>query len=250
MPRYRIRTSLRRRYPGGRLSKHTGESLDFLELRGYSPGDDPRFVDWRAYARSGRLYTRVWQGEERARFSLWLDGSASMNLWGKLDYARQVARVLLEAALPEETYWLSPAGPRRLRHPPPGPALTADDAGPLAAAKRLARARGQVIMLTDALDEGDWPAFFRSLSPRRPVLVQILASEELEPPEIELEWRDVESGAVKRVGAREVAAWRAGLEEHLRTLARAAGRYGGYVHLRVGEEIVPALVRQRLLEWR
>jgi uncharacterized protein (DUF58 family) len=250
VPRYRIRTSLRRPYPGGRKSQRPGESLDFLELRGYVPGDDPRFVDWKAYARSGRLYTRVWQGEERARFTLWLDGSASMSLFGKSDYAVEVARVLLAAALPDETHLFSSSGIRRVRSPLEIKTLAPDARGPLAAAPSLARAKGQLILISDGLEPGDWPRFFSRLAAHRPLLVHVLAPAELEPPTVEAEWRDVESGARKRVGPAEVAAYRHALQEHLELLAKSASAHGGYAHLRVGEPVVTALRRQGVLEWR
>ncbi|WP_287408500.1 DUF58 domain-containing protein [Oceanithermus sp.] len=250
MFRYRIRTTLRRPLPGGRKSRRAGESLDFMELRGYTPGDDPRFVDWKAYARTGRLYTRVWEGEERARFTLWLDGSPSMELHGKRAYAREVARVLLAAALPDETHALTPGGLRRLRRPSEHDRLEADPRGPMAALGELVRARGQLVLITDALDEGDWSAFLRRLAPRRPLLVQVLAPEELDPPRREAEWRDVETGRRQRVDAAGLAAWRTALEAHLRALHRLAAAQGGYAHLRVGEAVVPALRRQGVLEWR
>lgn len=250
MFRYRIRTSLRRPLPGGRKSRRAGESLDFMELRGYTPGDDPRFVDWKAYARTGRLYTRVWEGEERARFTLWLDGSPSMDLHGKRAYAREVARVLLAAALPDETFALDESGPRRLREPAEHARLAPDPRGPMAALGELRRARGQLVLVTDALDEGDWAGFFRSLAPRRPILIQVLAPEELEPPPRGAEWRDVETGTRVRVDRATLAAWRVALAAHLHALHRLAAEQGGYAHLRVGEAIVPALRRQGVLEWR
>ena len=250
MFRYRIRTSLRRPLPGGRTSRRAGESLDFMELRGYAPGDDPRFVDWKAYARSGRLYTRVWQGEERARFTFWLDGSASMNLFGKLAYAREVLRVLLAAAFPDQVYALGPDALRRLHRPTALEAVAPDPAGPLAALPRLLRARGQPVLLSDGLDEGDWTGFFRSLARKRPIFIQILAPPELNPPPRAAEWRDVESGERRRAGPAEAAAYRAALRRHVSVLRESAGAHGGYAHLRVGEEIIPALRRQRVLEWR
>ncbi|HGY09793.1 MAG TPA: DUF58 domain-containing protein [Oceanithermus profundus] len=250
MFRYRIRTPLRRPQPGGRKSRRAGESLDFMELRGYAPGDDPRFVDWKAYARTGRLYTRVWEGEERVRFTLWLDGSPSMRLFGKEDFAREVARVLLAAALPDETHALGAGSLRRLRSPLELRRYAADARGPAAARTELAHARGQLLLVTDGLDETDWAALLRRLAPRRPLLVQVLAPEELDPPPRAEEWRDVETGERVHVDAAALRAWRKALAAHLRTLQRAAAAYGGYAHLRVGEPIVPALRRQGVLEWR
>ena len=35
-------------------SPYHGFSVEFSEYRQYSPGDDPRYLDWRLYARSDR----------------------------------------------------------------------------------------------------------------------------------------------------------------------------------------------------
>ena len=250
MPRYRIRTPLRRPLPGGRKNRRSGESLDFMELRGYTPGDDLRFVDWKAYARSGRLYTRVWEGEERTRFSFFFDTSASMGLWGKGQYAGRILDTLIKAALPEETYLLTAKGPVHVRRPREYEHLLRDAPKNVFAAGSLQKAKGQLLIISDALDQGDWAALARRLQKHSPVLVHILASQEIEPPPREAEWRDVESGARKRVGRPEITRYRAGIQKHLASLRKAFRRYGDYVGLLVGDEIIPSLRRQKLLEWR
>jgi uncharacterized protein (DUF58 family) len=61
-----------------------GRALEFAEHRPYQPGDEPRLVDWRAYARFDRLYLKQHE-EERARtVTILVDGSASMD-WGDAD---------------------------------------------------------------------------------------------------------------------------------------------------------------------
>src|SRR5207244_6998621 len=75
----------------------------FADYRAYAPGDDPRLVDWRAYARLDRLYLKQFE-EERARtVTLLIDVSASLD-WGegaahKGRYARQLAAALAWIAL-------------------------------------------------------------------------------------------------------------------------------------------------------
>lgn len=61
-----------------------------------------RRVHWRAYAKTGRLFTRLETAPERARFRIYLDQSPSMRLHGKLPYAREVAALLLRIARQED----------------------------------------------------------------------------------------------------------------------------------------------------
>ncbi len=76
---------------GMHRSPHRGASAIFKEHREYRPGDDPRLIDWRAYARSDRYAIKYFEHETQMRGHLALDVSASMD-WGsgettKLDYA-------------------------------------------------------------------------------------------------------------------------------------------------------------------
>ena len=51
---------------GRHTSRMRGRGLDFEELRGYLPGDDPRTIDWKVTARTGKPHVRVYT-EERDR---------------------------------------------------------------------------------------------------------------------------------------------------------------------------------------
>ena len=44
-------------------SPYHGFSVEFSEYREYSPGDDPRFLDWRLFARSDRYYVKRFEDE-------------------------------------------------------------------------------------------------------------------------------------------------------------------------------------------
>ncbi len=57
-----------------------GSSIDFQDHRPYVPGDDPRHIDWAAYARSGQTIMKLYREEVSPRLDLVLDGSASMSL--------------------------------------------------------------------------------------------------------------------------------------------------------------------------
>jgi len=79
-------------------SPYHGFSVEFSEYRQYSPGDDPRFVDWRVFARSDRYYIKQFEDETNVRCYLVVDMSASMaygsNSVTKAEYARTLAATL------------------------------------------------------------------------------------------------------------------------------------------------------------
>jgi uncharacterized protein (DUF58 family) len=75
-----------------------GFSQEFAEYRPYSPGDDPRRVDWNVFARTERIYLKRYHGETNTLVTLLLDCSASMRYSShaltKLDYARYLCASL------------------------------------------------------------------------------------------------------------------------------------------------------------
>jgi len=237
--RYRIRTRPTQPYAGERTHAVPGRGLEFYELRGYVQGDEPRFIDWRAYARSGRLYTRIFQAEAPVRFTFFLDGSKSMHLYGKQAYAERVARLLVELARPEGAFWWGGGRYRgQLDWAEQGPAMLLQHPRP----------RGVTVLLTDGLDETDWSRLLQRL--RRVVLVQIMAPEELAPSFAEALLHDVEVDQRMEVGRAEIQGYQKALENHLLRLRTMARRLGSYALLRVGEPVVPALIRQGVLEER
>ena len=56
----------------------TGSSIDFQDHRPYVPGDDPRHIDWNAYARSGHYSMKLYREEVRPHADLVVDTSRSM----------------------------------------------------------------------------------------------------------------------------------------------------------------------------
>src|SRR5437867_9512336 len=44
-------------------SPYHGFSVEFTEYRQYSPGDDPRYLDWRLYARTDRYFIKKFEDE-------------------------------------------------------------------------------------------------------------------------------------------------------------------------------------------
>ncbi|GIW24147.1 DUF58 domain-containing protein [Meiothermus sp.] len=239
MTRYRIRTRPTQPFAGERTQAVPGRGLEFYELRGYAQGDEPRFIDWRAYARTGRLYTRIFQAEAPARFNFFLDGSPSMKLLGKQPYAERVLRLLAECAKPEGAFlW---GGGRYRGRPAPvaeGPSVLLG----------LPRPKGVTVLITDGLDELDWSRLLQKL--RHVVLVQVMAPEELSPSFAEALLHDVEVGSRMEVGTLEIRGYQEALEKHLVRLKTTARRLGSYALLRVGEPIVTGLLKQGVLEER
>ncbi|MCH8175313.1 MAG: DUF58 domain-containing protein [Proteobacteria bacterium] len=79
-------------------SPHRGFSVEFNDYRHYQRGDDMRHVDWRLYARSGKLYIKQYEDETNVRCVILLDTSASMAYtsggMSKLDYGLTLASAL------------------------------------------------------------------------------------------------------------------------------------------------------------
>ncbi len=67
---------------GNRKSSQKGSSAEFSDFREYMPGDDLRRIDWNAYGRLDRLYIREYMEEREATVSILIDSSASM-LYGR-----------------------------------------------------------------------------------------------------------------------------------------------------------------------
>ena len=74
----RARVAVEGFFKGIHRSPYHGFSVEFSEYREYSPGDDPRYLDWRLFARSDRYYVKRFEDETNLRCYLVLDTSRSM----------------------------------------------------------------------------------------------------------------------------------------------------------------------------
>jgi uncharacterized protein (DUF58 family) len=63
---------------GSYSSPRRGTSLEFADYRRYSPGDDLRYLDWGIYARTDRLYIKLFREEVDLFVYVFIDASASM----------------------------------------------------------------------------------------------------------------------------------------------------------------------------
>jgi uncharacterized protein (DUF58 family) len=79
-----------------RKTKIVGSGIEFADHRPYSPGDDFRGLDWKVFARTEKLFLRLFEEEEDLYIYFLVDCSKSMQLGepNKLDYAKRVAAAL------------------------------------------------------------------------------------------------------------------------------------------------------------
>lgn len=69
-----------------------GSSIDFQDHRDYAPGDDPRHINWQAFARTGQYTMKLYREEVRPLVDLLVDVSASM--WAEEEKGRRTAELV------------------------------------------------------------------------------------------------------------------------------------------------------------
>jgi uncharacterized protein (DUF58 family) len=85
---------------GQHRSHHRGQSVEFAEHREYAAGDDLRYVDWKVYGKTDRVYLKQYEAETNLICYLLVDVSESMQYRGpgsplsKLEYAQCLAAAL------------------------------------------------------------------------------------------------------------------------------------------------------------
>ena len=88
-----------------RASVH-GSSVEFAEHKEYSPGDELRHVDWKAYAKVDRYYVKQFEQESQLVVYLVLDASASMSFAGgglrKLEYGGYLLAALAHLVINQQ----------------------------------------------------------------------------------------------------------------------------------------------------
>src|SRR6266705_221580 len=84
---------------GFHRSPYHGFSVEFTEYRQYSPGDDPRYLNWRLFARTDRYFIKKFEDETNLRCYLVVDNSRSM-AYGSLTYTKAQYANTLAAPLP------------------------------------------------------------------------------------------------------------------------------------------------------
>jgi len=242
-----------------------GYSAEFSQYRHYRPGDDLKHVDWKAFGRTDRLYTRQFRETTNLSALFVVDASRSMNFAGKFDLARQVTAILGTLVLDQGDSAGVLAIDDRVRLVPPRSGhhhlrlflaqvaqLAATGGASVADALRQAatalKRRGLVIVVSDFYEEDLALPQLRRLARmgHDVVVVQTLAREELS---LDLggaaEFVDLESGRTLMVQPSAVRArYGAAVQQWLSAFQAAVTRDGmEYVRLVTGEPLEPALRR-------
>lgn len=95
----RARTVVEGALVGEHISPFRGGAIEFAQHRSYSPGDEPRYIDWRLFARTDHYHVKQFEVTTNLRAYLLLDGSGSMDYAGehgttKFQYASILASAL------------------------------------------------------------------------------------------------------------------------------------------------------------
>lgn len=189
--------------PGRRRSPLAGSSMEFADYRRYSPGDDFRRVDWRAYARLERLFLRLFEAEENLTVTILIDCSDSMQYGepSKASLAVTLAAALAYIALKcEESVIVGALSNRLIAYRRAGSGTHAiwtvgeflsrlPQAGQtdlnraLYDLGRIVTGPGLTIVISDFLSPAGYQTGLRSVRQLRQevALLQILAPEEIEP---------------------------------------------------------------------
>jgi len=79
-----------------RKTRIVGSGIEFADYRTYAHGDDLRNIDWRIFARTEKLFLRLFEEEEDLYIYFLIDSSRSMTLGDpdKWSYAKRVAAAL------------------------------------------------------------------------------------------------------------------------------------------------------------
>jgi uncharacterized protein (DUF58 family) len=85
-------------WKGIHRSPYHGFSAEFTEYRQYTRGDDPRYIDWRVFARSDRYFIKKFEDETNLRCHLLIDHSRSMG-YGSGSYTKSQYAGTLAATL-------------------------------------------------------------------------------------------------------------------------------------------------------
>lgn len=206
--RLRARTVVEGALAGLHRSPHHGASVEFSEHKEYSPGDEIRHIDWKAYGKFDKYYVKRFEDETELRAYLAIDCSASMGYAGegvsKLAYAGMLAAALAYLLLQQQDQvgLVAFADDVQLYLPPrarPGqladlleaiaglrPAGRTDVERALAYLSGVAHRRSLIILLSDLLEgETQAVAMLRGLRAHRHdvALFHLLDRDELELPE-------------------------------------------------------------------
>src|SRR6266498_1813589 len=193
-------------WTGLHRSPYHGFSVEFTEYRQYSPGDDPRYLDWRLLARSDRCYVKKFEDETNLRCHLLVDNSRSMGFgsvgYTKAEYGRTLAATLAWFLHQQgdatglltfdegiRDYLPARHKPGHLRHlmlalEKPAGGTATDLTAPLQRIVQIVRKRGLMVLLSDLLAPID--ALEKNLASLTASGHEVLLFHLLDPAEVHL----------------------------------------------------------------
>ena len=267
------RTTVEGLRQGLHRSPFHGYNAEFSQYRHYRPGDDLRYVDWKAFGRTDRLYSRQFRETTNLGALIVLDVSRSMDFpdqgQSKWALARAAAAVLATLVIdqgdaagllatvsnePGGTQYVPPRSGRHHLHVCLAELarLTCTGAGGVALGLRraatLLRRRGLVVIVSDLYEEDAAITEIRRLAGigHDVIVVHVMAREELVlPGGGAVEFEDLETGRGLFTNADAIAdTYAANVQEFLARVERAVAREGvDYVRLVTGEPLEPVLRR-------
>ncbi len=118
----RKRTRPRETSPASRdpMFRRSGSSFDLKSIREYQNSDDPRRIDWRLAARSGRLYVKEYYEEEHEGAVILVDLSPSVSVFGDLEVRKMgatIAWLIAALGMPTSIHAFAARPLRRLERP-------------------------------------------------------------------------------------------------------------------------------------
>ena len=89
-----IKKKITSSFVGERRAQVTGSGLIFSDYANYSQGDDFKHIDWKAYAKTEKLYVKRYEEDRNLTVHTVLDFSGSMDFGTKIkkyEYASMIA---------------------------------------------------------------------------------------------------------------------------------------------------------------
>lgn len=261
------RTTVEGLRQGLHRSPFHGFSAEFSQYRHYRQGDDLKYVDWKAYARTDRLYSRQFRETTNLSALFVVDLSGSMAFESKLTLAAATAAALGTLVIDQgdaagvlaldangrAEYVPARSGRHHLRVFLTALARlraagTTPVADTLRRAATLMRRRGMIVVLSDIYDDALTLSEARRLSRmgHDVIVIQTLSRDEMTLPHFgAAEFEDLETGArmIAESGVVRDDYGRA-ITEFVTSVERRLAREGlDYVRLLTHEPIEPPLRR-------
>ena len=223
-----------------------GSSLEFQDHRAYLAGDDPRHINWQAYARTGQYTMKVFREEVRPLVDLVCDVSASQ--WFDDVKARRVVELLhfcaaaaIKAGASLQTYLVNGGQGRMIGNellwtnrwvseiPMHRPASDLPEAPNLTSISL--RSQAMRIFISDALYPGSPESVLRALSDRQGrgmMLIPYCQAESAVQWEGNYEFVEPESDShhLRRVDARLLKRYHEAYQRHFQLWKNETMRYG------------------------